>query len=160
MKRKDSLGRLVWGGQVGRFFCEGLLEGKVDPFLGPSCSISLPNTELFCNMLLTVGLGQIWGNNQKHGFSTLSRKPECGSAQTDPEAAARSGVGRWKVSHEEASLGAAGRPLLGPPELIPYPTKPLLELFLAWRRKAIQTFLLLGALSNNLKSGISVLGDS
>ena len=66
-------------------------------------------------MLLTVGSGQIWGNNWKHGFSTLSRKPECGSAQTDPEAAAPSGVGRWKGSHEEASLGAAGRPLLGPP---------------------------------------------
>ena len=129
LQRKDSLARLAWGAQVGRCFCElapwlcspeGLLEGKVDPFLGPPCSISLPNTELFCNMLLTVGSGQIWGNNQKHGFSTLSRKPECGSAQTDPEAAASSGVGRWKVSHEEASLGAAGRPLLGPPELIPY----------------------------------------
>lgn len=123
-KRKDSLARLAWGGQVGRCFCEGLLEGKVDPFLGLPCSISLPNMELFCNMLLTVGSGQIWGNNQKHGFSTLSRKPECGSAQTDPEAAAPSGVGCWKVSHEEASLGTAGHPLLGPPELIllPYQT--------------------------------------
>lgn len=56
----------------------------------------LPNAEHFCNMLLTVSSCQIWGSNQKHRFSTLRRKPECSSVQTDPEAALPYGMGCWE----------------------------------------------------------------
>lgn len=45
-----------------------------------------------------------WKNNQKHRFSTLGRKPECSTAQTDLEAALPYGVGCCEVFHEQISL--------------------------------------------------------
>lgn len=78
----------------------------------------LPNTELFCDMLLTVSSCQIWRNNQKHRFYTLKRKPECSRAQTDPEAALPNTVGCWEVFHKLASP-CTRNPLLWSPALIP-----------------------------------------
>lgn len=60
------------------------------------------STELFCNVLLTASSCQLWENNQKHRFSTLRKKPECSSAETDLEAELPYGVGCWEVFHEQA----------------------------------------------------------